>query len=269
MKTRRPFLSFLLRKFWTLAVAGAFCAAIFSPQPAHAVLDKNRYTDTELVGYAFSKLGKVPPDYQAWINNMAVYRKSTPLQRQEMDTQVRQRLEEGYYSYSPDDDLIHIVADVKVTWNAADFAAGAAPADEGTPEDNKTFKITFGVEMGKDKTAPYFPFLVGKLWIALVPKDIGAFLNLSLPSAQAMSFIKKIGTVPRAGGASAIIDMKLRPISANANEPLQIDDTVFWLMLTDIANLSIFNSGRDALAWSYDAPWFESGDKKAMIDLKQ
>jgi len=269
MKTRRPFLSSLLRKLWTLAVTGAFCAATFSPLPAHAVLDKNKYTDTELVGYAFSKLGKVPPDYQAWINNMEVYRKSTPLQRQEMDTQVRQRLEEGYYNYSPEDDLIHIVADVKVTWNAADFAAAATPADEGTPEDNKTFKITFGAAMGKDKAAPYFPYLVGKLWIAVIPKDIGAFLNLSLPSAQASEFLKKIGVGAGAGAADAIIELKLRPISANANEPLQIDDTVFWLMLSDIANMSIWNPGRDGLVWSYDAPWFQSGDKKAMIDLKQ
>jgi hypothetical protein len=269
MKTRRPFLSFPVRKLWTLAVAGAFCAAVFWPPPAHALLDKTRYTDTELVGYAFSKLGKVPPDYQAWINNMEVYRKSSPLQRQDMDRLVRQRLEEGYYNYSPDDDLIHILADVTVTWNSKDFDGSATPADEGAAEENKTFKITFGAAMGRDKTAPYFPYLVGKLWIAVIPKDIGAFLNLSLPPAQARDFLKKAGVGAGAGSMDAIIDLKLRPLSANANEPLEIDDTVYWLMLSDIANLTLWNEGRDGMIWSYDAPWFESGDKKAMIDLKQ
>jgi hypothetical protein len=265
MRARGSFFSIRVGKLWPLVAAGIFCAVLFSSLPAQALLDKSKYTDSEFVAFAFSKLGNVPPDYQAWVEDMEVYQKAKPFDRQEIEQQATVRLQQGYYNYTPEDDLISIVADVQISWNPKDFANSEAGSDQYL-----NYKIAFGEAAGRDKADPYFPFKVGKFWVALIPKDIGGFLNLSLPAPQAFDMLKKMfghSDNIRASGRNAIIELKLRPMAVNTKEPVQVDGEVYWLMLADIANLTIWNAERDKMIWSYDAPWYQSRDSKAMMDL--
>ena len=85
-----------------------------------------------------------------------------------------------------------------------------------------------------------------------------------------MEFAKKISGRPTIqANSAAVFEMTLRPIAADAKEPIQLDGQVYWLMLADIANVSVWNYNRDKLIWSYDAPGFESRGHKEMLDLKQ
>src|SRR4051812_8097314 len=121
MRGRRSFLSIWLGKLWPLAIAGVFCVIALSSGPVHALLDPSKYSDTERVGFAFSKLGNVPPDYNAWIDNMEVYKNAPPIDRQPFHDKTVQRLQEGFYNYTSEDDMIRIVADVTIRWERKDF----------------------------------------------------------------------------------------------------------------------------------------------------
>jgi hypothetical protein len=264
MLGRRSFSPIFSRKLRLLAIAGVFCLTALLPPPARALLDPKKYSDTERVGYAFSKLTGVPPDYEAWIRNLDIYKKSSPMDRREMETVFMQRLNEGFANYTVEDDNITIVADVKVSWNKKELEN-----ENPSPEDLITYKIAFGIFAGSDKEAPYFPYQVGKFWVAVIPKNITAFLNLALATPEAADFMKKLNARPAQAFQPAVFEMSLRPIAADAKEPMQIDGQVYWLMLADITNVTIWNVNRDKMIWSYDSPGYESRGHKQMLDLKQ
>lgn len=250
---------------------------MFAPRPAKAYLDSSKYSDTEKVMFAFSKLANVPPDYESLISSNKYFINTSPIERLTLMKTETVRLQQGYSNYSPEDDLIHIVADVQVQWNKKDFPGNWAAAenqvqfsapDEGSAlAQEKIYQITFGSGAGGDKTAPFFPFYLGRLWIALVPKDIGAFLNLSLNTPDFYQFMKKLGVRPGIGHAPAIVEMSLRAVSANAEQPVEIDKTIYWPMLTDIENITVWTPGRDRIIWSYDAEGYETKAQKDMRDL--
>lgn len=252
-------------------------ALLWTAHPALAYLDSNRYSDTEKVMFAFSKLGNVPPDYESLVSHNDYYLKQSPVEKLALMNQEKIRLEQGFTNFSPEDDLIHIVADVEIKWNKKDFPANWMSAEnqiqfvapeEGTPlAKEKLYQIAFGASAGSDKTAPFFPFFLGRLWVAVVPKDIGAFLNLSLNTPDFFQFMKKLGAKPGFGHAPAIAEMMLRPVSANASEPVEIDGTVYWPMLADVENITVWTPSRDHIIWSYDAAGYETKAQKDMRDL--
>ncbi len=276
MRALRFFFPIFSTRRW-LVIPSALFLLIVATSPAGAYLDSNKYSDTEKVMFAFSNLGHVPPDYESLISHNDYYIKQSPLERVTLMAQEKARLEQGFTNYSPEDDLIHIVADVDIQWNKRDFPATwmsaenqiqfTAPEAGSTLSQQKMYQITFGATAGSDKTAPFFPFFLGRLWVAMVPKDIGAFLNLSLNTPDFYQFMKKLGVRPNFGHSAAIAEMMLRPVSANSKEPVEIDGTVYWPMLADIENITLWTSNRDHIIWSYDAAGYETKDQKDMRDL--
>lgn len=264
----------LSERHWHVTLAAALCV-LLSGSAAFGFVDSSKYSDTEKVLFAFSKLSNVPPDYESLINSSDYYKRQSPITRLDLMKSETARLQEGFNNYNPEDDLVHIVADVEITWNKKDFPGNwnnlvSQPqfgASDSAAVESKIYHIAFGAAAGGDKTSPFFPFFLGRLWIAVVPKDIGAFLNLSLNMTDFYQFMRKLGIKPGFGHSPAIIEMMLRPVSANATEPVEIDGVVYWPMLVEIANLTIWTSNRDHIIWSYDAPWYETKDQKDMRDL--
>lgn len=274
-RTAVPYMT--LFRYWLTVLSVFLCASVFDARPARAYLDSNRYSDTEKVMFAFSKLGNVPPDYESLIKNNDYYINSAPIAKLELMKTETVRLQEGFNKFSPEDDLIRIVADVDIRWSKKDFPANwkgaenqvqfSAPDPDSQLAQAKIYQVSFGQAAGSDKTAPFFPFYLGRLWIAVVPKDIGAFLNLSLNTPDYYQFMKKLGAKPYAEKGKALVEMMLRPVSASSERPVEIDQTVYWPMLADIENITLWTADRDHIIWSYDSAGYETKDQKDMRDL--
>ena len=64
--------------------------------------------------------------------------------------------------------------------------------------------------------------------------------------------------------------LRVRPLTADFEEPLQITDTDFWIMTGDIAFLSFeteTEQNKDQEIYSYTASWYLSDTEEELLDL--
>jgi hypothetical protein len=237
--------------------------SFFLSFPAGAALEEGKYSDTEKVGFAFSKLGNTRPGFESWIEHSPAYLAAKPVEKMTLMKEGTARLQEGFYSYNPAEDFIHVEADILIQRPADRPGKRDAPAP-ASPDDaeKKVIRISFG------KGDSYFPFQVGKLWIAVIPKDIEAFESIALTPDEYQIFAQGMGTtVRRHSEMTGIIDILLRPVSADAKSPVVVGKEPYWPMLAEIVNVTIWNNSKDRIAWSYDANGYVSQGKKDLMNL--
>ena len=84
-------MSAFLKKF---ALCGLIILGLAAQSaPVQALIDESRYTEEEKVAFAFHKLGRIPPDFEAWIKSADEYQVGSPHQRLDMLKSGFQRLE--------------------------------------------------------------------------------------------------------------------------------------------------------------------------------
>ncbi len=219
----------LLICFFLLMMALPLCTV-------HAKLPEGGYTDTEKVGFAFYKFANIKPNFTDWDISADAYKNAAaPLDRIEYRRKNAIRLDQGYNDYDPDTDLIHVIADIQVV----------KLPDPTRPAITLSFN--------QSSTDTYFPFKVGKLWIAVIPRDIDKFEGIHLSPAEYSDFVKKVSNDTNKK-VPALIELWLRPLTAETKTPSMIDRQPYWPLLADIASVTIWNTDKTQVAWSYDAP---------------
>lgn len=228
---------------------------------AWAFLEKDAYTETEKVGFAFYNLSGVPPDFISWVAGSDQYNAAMPADRARMLRDQTARLESGFHEYRPDEDLI--VLKTRVHVEAADFSS-----DDPLYKQNKIVKKAVLTVPGMPES--YIPFQVGDLWVALVPENYTNFTNLFLTREQFDKLCQSAGF--RNGKFETIrfdgeIELILRPVKVDTRRPMEIEGQEMWLMGVQIANMAVWNKSRDQIIWDYTAPWYMTHQSKQIIDL--
>lgn len=218
------------------------------------------YTDAEKVGFAFYQLVNAEPDFQAWIKNSDKYKEASPVEKNQMLNEDETRLRNAFYHYIPDQDLIEI--NFTGVFHASNyFGRGQS---EG---------VTTNVQILFDDIPQKFvPFQVGEMWIAVVPQDIEKLTKQNLNAEEYSEIGKKIGFDKRvfALKENVNIKMRLRPLSADAKEPVILQELPMWLMLAEIASFEVWIEGprgKRTYAIEHFADWYVPSEQKQILHL--
>jgi hypothetical protein len=240
MLSRIPFLRLVI------LIAGA--AVMLQAAPSARAGEPHEFSESEMVGLAFYKLAHRQPNFGDWIDA------ATPA---EGLAQQKAKLKKGLARFTPGQDVITITSTGVVNLPVIDA------------KDAKSFEREKPVELmlGQQAEMSYFPVQIGRVWIAVVPAQEDAFKTLMVPIPEYERIENVLGLQPnvRAGGAG--IRIALRPMRVDTHAPIMLDHKEMWLMMADIASIEVWDRPFKHMAWSYNAPWYMSGETHDLMNL--
>lgn len=240
-----------------------FTALICTLFPIAAMAQNNAlagFTEKEKVGFAFYKLINRDPPYDDWIRGTAAYQSAKSNVQLAMMDDERYRLRRGFEVYTPDRDLITIKLPVKV--KGGDNPKFGKDLEMQAAGLSKMIEINF---MGNDES-PYFPFLIGKQWIGLIPQGLEQRSTHYLTPAQFKSFCVNQNKACEKFEQNIDANVILRATSADAEKPLVLGDIPLWLMMSDLGAI-IFIRRDGGLVWEYAMPWYEGARAGSLMTL--
>lgn len=247
----------LVRFLVALIVALTFCSS-----PSLAQSEPYTYTPDERIGFAFYYLtSRVEPPYEDWILARPDYQKSRGNVRAHIMESERRRLRDGFAIYDPAIDLIPVRTKVDLTFmNNPKFVENGLNDPDASV---KIMKITFPhIREGE----LYFPFFIGKMWIAFVPTGSDIGMTYTLSRAMYEKIEKEIGVTPDWDKKGVQAEIVLRPVKADGESPITIEGQSTWLMTGEIASLSLLNNSGDRV-WDHISDWFIQKDEKELQHL--
>jgi hypothetical protein len=251
------------KDFYVLRFFLILTAAFVMFFPVAAIAQNNAlagFTEKEKVGFAFYKLINRDPPYDDWIRGTAAYQSAKSNVQLAMIDQERHRLRRGFEAFTPDRDLITIKLPVKVKGgNNPNFAKDFEMQAAGL---SKMIEINF---MGNDES-PYFPFLLGKQWIGMIPQGLEQRSTHYLTPAQFATFCANKNKACEKFEQNIDANVILRTISADAEKPLVLRDVPLWLMMSDLGAI-IFLRRDGGLIWEYAMPWYEGARAGSLMTL--
>lgn len=256
----RTIAGFLRRNAFYPVLAGLLLAVAILGHPAHALLDRGKFSETEKAGFAFHFLSGIKPDFESWVKKTDRYKDARTVEKQQILNDDTYRLQEGYHKYHPDEDLLHIEAPAQVRFR--DYNGRPLYNDAGEQRTRHVIITIPGINSGA------IPFEVDKLWVAVVAKDYDFFINLYLTEKEYQKFINDLDrkTVYHYN-FSVVVDIFLRPVDVDMRAPVLIDDQEMWLMLAEIGSFIIWQRNHKKIIWEASAPWFVSDTSRDLLDL--
>ena len=220
--------------------------AVFSA-PAMAQL---KVSEEEKAVFAFFKLADHIPDYKSWVNTMPSYTQAEPDMKEDIYHLEETRLKWGFGTYDETEDFLKIQTEAELILN----------------QDGEKTMLHFRFPGSAGEEYPYFPYPYAEAWIALVISDLAHFASLPLSAEHAENIKKKLG-----GQTHTPVKMKMRvrPLEADINEPLQMDGSYFWIMSGDIAFLEFEGKETQQKLFEYTAPWYLTQAEADLLNLLQ
>ncbi len=216
------------------------------------------FSETEKIGFAFYHLSNHKPPFDDWIEARSDYKAASIKDRLLMTDEQRIRLNEGYLSYFPSNDLISLSLKVLVTGGPnPDLSKDIGMQTAGLTH---MIKIDF-VDLHE---VPYIPVQVGQLWVGIIPDQLETVTTHYMTTqeyeriSKLSEFINSTRTVP--------VKIILRPTSADAKTPLMNKGLPVWLMMADIGAL-VFMDRNGQLRWEYAAPWYDYKRASSLMTL--
>lgn len=225
------FYSFVL---WAMLILSASCLLCLSGRGAAAqdtFSGTVRLSSSEDVMIAFYKTAGILPDFDPWIRGRDPYRSTMLLRRDKVYAQERNRLRVAWNAYDPQKDILTVRAYVRGKMEPS--------------EDGKNFILQLQFEGAEG--VHYFPYDFLDESIALVPLDLDEHMRITL-SPQEHS---RISSVPGQENQATMI-LRLRPVRADKDMLYVMDGRDRWVLLADIAALSIW-SRKGVSLWNYSA----------------
>lgn len=227
-------------RFWPL-----FLAVFTLAFPVHAQL---KVSEQEKAVFAFFKLAEHVPDYKSWAESMPDYKNASPELQPDIYNIEETRLKWGFGTYDPADEFLKIQTDAELILNET--------------SDQTILHFRFPGSEGEEY--PYFPYPYADAWIALVVSDLGHFTSLPLKPAEAQNIRKVLAGKTR---TDVKMNMRVRPLEADIDEPLFLDGSYFWVMSGDIAYLDFVAVGAGETLFKYTAPWYLSDSEADLLEL--
>lgn len=209
--------------------------------------------DAEKAVFAYLQLTNQKPDYEALIKNSQKYLESGKARQAKMLEEEKARLDWGFATFNVKEDLITIKAKIRLT--------------TAVREDGIRMVYTRFVEERHNET-PYFPILFGEDSIAFVIQNLEQYRAIQIKPEEVPKIKQYFyDSAPY----EAEIEMRIRPVSADASDKLFVDYKEQWLMLGEIAYLKINYYDEFKLetvnVWDYNAPWYLDESQRALLNL--
>ncbi|NCT41767.1 MAG: hypothetical protein GW778_08935 [Alphaproteobacteria bacterium] len=210
-------------------------------------------TGEEKAVFAYFKLTNQIPDYEKWIKNSDPYINGRKAEKSKILTEEKERLSWGFDQYNVEKDFINLQRPIRLT--------------TFINQDGKRVIDTRFIDDRHNET-PYFPISYGKESIAFIVEELVNYKQIELKDEE----IPKVKDYfYDSAPYEAMINIRIRPISADAKNKLFVDYKDQWLMLGDIAYLKIeFRDEyklEDVIVWDYNAPWYLDESQKALLEM--
>lgn len=222
----------------------------FQPADAFALLENNKYTEQEKTAFAFFNLTDFEPDFKEWVKNAVEIKNLSPEDQYEILRREEHRLQSGFYSFSAEEDLLKFTTRAKLELIM------------GEPDGTEPGAVAVQLQEGE---GVFIPVKLSNIWIAVVPIDIEKRSIIEFDARGFKEFYNRVGFSQ--SEAQAVVQLWLRPVSADGKSPVVISGTPYWPMMAEIGSMSIWNETMSDFAWSYDAPWYAPTDRQQYMDL--
>lgn len=230
------------------------CLALLSftlGQNAHAQM-RTKPSSGEDVAIAFFKTAGTNPDFERWAKGTKEYKTVAPARAKEYLHRERQRLMGAWQKYDRQEPIldikVNVLLEVKTTID----------------KDGNEFYWIY-ISFGKDD-AVYFPYEFQDYKIAVVPQMIETLMIQPLQKEQYTMILEEFEN--KAVGTGAMF-MQLKPVKAYIHQPYKIDNEDQWVLLADIATMSIKSATSGKPYWAYSASWYTSPVTEELRDLFQ
>lgn len=217
------------------------------------------FSETEKVGFAFYHLINKTPPYMDWIAARTDYIKSTPGERMRIMDYERPRLRDGFANYQVDREMI--LVKLPLLYTLTDNPDYHTDPDAQSKGLTKRLLISL-----PDSQTPYFPFQVGKFWVGVIPQGLEKSMPVDLTEEEYDKLAHGIVEKTKFKNKSIITTVLLKPIVADDKKPMVENNMPVFLLMSDIATLSIRNVG-ETLLWGYTAPWYLGAKSQELMTL--
>lgn len=215
--------------------------------PAKAQL---KITEEEKAVFAFFKLAEHVPNYKSWVMAMPSYNQAGPDMREDIYHLEETRLKWGFGTYDETDEFLKIRTEAELILNETD--------------EQTILHFRFPGSAGEEY--PYFPYPYAEAWIALVISDLGRFTSIPLSPEQT----KNIKTMLDGATKTPVkMKMRVRPLEADIEKPLEMDGAYFWIMGGDIAYLEFISKDKEQTLFEYTAPWYLTSAESELLEMLQ
>jgi len=210
-------------------------------------------TEEERAVFAYFKLTDQKPDYEQWIKNSTKYQEARGVLQDDILSTETERLSWGFETFDLAKGFITITRPIRLT--------------TVVNEDGKRVVNTRFVDERHNET-PYFPISYGNESIAFIIEGLEQYRTITLKPEEVAKIKEYFFD---ASPYEAVMELRIRPLSADAQEKLFVDYKDQWLMLGDIAYLQIKFYDEYKLenitVWDYNAPWYLEVSQKALLEM--
>ena len=206
----------------------------------------------EDVAIAFFKTANTNPDFYLWAKGTQEYKTIAPSRANEYVFRETQRLMQVWQKYDKQEPIIDIKANVLLEIKAT------------TDKDGNEFYWMY-ISLEQDD-AVYFPYKFQEYKIAVIPQMIETLMIQPLQKEQYQMIL---GEFENKAVGNGKMYMQLKPVKAYIHQPYKIDNEDQWVLLSDIATISIKSVKTNAPYWTYSADWYTSPVTEELRDLFQ
>ena len=203
------------------------------------------------VAFAFYKTAGVMPNFERWVKNTEPYTITPMAKRDKVYAREREKLRQAFKKFEPENDFLVIRTQARVRL--------VYPQN---PE-SEPLILAYDYLKEDDSDIEYFPFEFAKDNYAVAVNDLDDKKTAELP-VKLYEYLKD----QIAGASTVTAILQLKPIQADISQPYEYDTLEQWLMVAEIATVSLWTkTGR--LIYEYTAPWYFSPDSPNIVPLQQ
>lgn len=233
----------------SLFLMTALLLSLIISTPAHAQRNKN-VSSAEDVAIAFFKAGGTNPDFEGWAKASRDYKTASATRAGEALSDEKQRLFKKWRAFNPDESLLTVSSDINLELKAV-----------VTKEGEESFWMYMIFPHG-DVT--YFPYKFLEYDFAIIPQQIETMMIQPLQKQQYELFIQTFGGERK---RSATLSLQLKPVRAYMQQPYLIDNKDQWILLCDIATMSLSVDKSGHPIWTYGSDWYVSPVTQELREL--
>lgn len=238
-RTVRAFIAIFLLSFVAMTAA------------AHAQRDKG-ISSSEDVAIAFFKAGATNPDFEAWAKASRDYKTAAPTRAGEVLSNEKQRLFKKWRAFNPDETLLTVAGDVNVELKAV-----------VNKEGEESYWMYMIFPQGE---VTYFPYRFLDYRFAIIPQQIESLMIQPLQKEQYHNFVRLFGGQK---ASTTVLSLQLKAVRSYMQQPYMVDDREQWILLCDIATMSLAASKSGKPIWNYGSDWYVSPVTQGLRDLYQ
>lgn len=218
---------------------------------APALAAKSETSDGEDVALAFFKTAGTNPNFDMWAKNSKDYKTAAPARAKDVLYTEKQRLIKKWHAQGLDDVLtVGGMIDVALSSNL-----GSGEARE------YWLYLNF-----KDGKSLYYPLEFQDYQFAVIPQGMQTLEKHRLQKEQYDLILADLKGLPE---GTTYISLQLKPVKAYIDQPHMIDGREQWVLMCDIATVSLGSTTTKQTLWTYGADWYVSPVTRDLRGLYQ